>query len=142
MSAAPCRDGSGTHLFTIGADRCSICGWIRWPEVVDDAPMTAPEATPGRVPGVTGWWGHLDHATLDVGHYVLTVESPELFLGLPDKWRWRVRIGPKDIAGNKEPVMRTRAETTEHCAIRVRILAEQALEAHLVETLAALRGTP
>lgn len=50
MSAAPCRDGSGTHLFTIGADRCSICGWIRWPEVVDDAPMTAPEATPGRVP--------------------------------------------------------------------------------------------
>lgn len=93
-----------------------------------------------RIPGVTGWWGRLDHATRDVGHYTLTVESPELFLGLHDNWRWRVRIGLMDVAGNKEPIMRTRAETTERCAIRVRILAEEALDRHLSEALAALRG--
>ena len=50
MSAAPCRDGSNFHVFTVGAERCSICGWNRWPEVDDAAPMTAPVAASGRVP--------------------------------------------------------------------------------------------
>lgn len=28
MSA--CKDGSGQHFFTLGADRCSCCGWNRY----------------------------------------------------------------------------------------------------------------
>lgn len=138
MSAAPCRDGSGTHLFTIGADRCSICGWSRWPEVVDDAPMTAPEAASGRVPGVTGWTGAPGESTLGVGRYRIVVWRSRTF----GDWSWRVSRYESTILSNHEELRAAPGEVRLATAIRVRILAEQALAAHLTEALAALRGTP
>jgi hypothetical protein len=136
MSAAPCRDGSGTHLFTIGADRCSICGWNRWPEVVDDAPMTAPEATPGRVAGITEWIGIPVDARRQVGQYTLRVARS--YCG--GAWHYHVIVG-RDAIVASAPIRAKRGETNLATAIRIRTLAESALEAHLVEALVALRGT-
>ena len=137
MNAAPCRDGSGTHLFTIGADRCSICGWNRWPEVVDGAPMTAPEAASGRVPGVTGWeekspgdW------RLTIGIYTLEAwESPATSC----VYGVGVYNAGQRVAGDAH-VYFTQGETYAAFSLRVRILAEQALRTHLTEALAALGG--
>ena len=99
--------------------------------------MTAPVAASGRVPGVTGWTGSPGESTLDVGRYRIVVWRSRSF----GDWSWRVSRYESSILSNHEELRAASGETRLATAIRVRILAEQALEAHLVEALAALRGT-
>ena len=98
--------------------------------------MTAPVAASGRVAGVTGWAGISVDARRQVGKYSLRVARS--YCG--GAWHYHV-IVDRDCVVASAPLRAKRGETNSATAIRVRILAESALEAHLVEALAALRGT-
>lgn len=100
--------------------------------------MTAPESTPGRVPGVTGWIGKHDDAYLICGPFRVEVfrtagDVTTIGWGL---YTAGARLAPAGRESDRA------GESRRDAIIRVRILAEQALAAHLTEALAALRGTP
>lgn len=98
--------------------------------------MTAPAVASGRVPGVTGWVGIPVDARRKVGQYSLRVARS--YCG--GAWHYHV-IVDRDCLVASAPLHAKRGETNSATAVRVRILAEQAFDAHLVEALAALRGT-
>lgn len=100
--------------------------------------MTAPVAASGRVAGVTGWeekspgdW------RLTIGIY--TLEAWES-AATSCVYGFGVYNAGQRIAGDPH-VYFTQGESYGAFSLRVRILAEKALEAHLVDALAALRGT-
>ena len=98
--------------------------------------MSAPVATSGRVAGVTGWSGNDGRAERRIGKFRIVVWYSTRAPG----WFWDV-----DSVGSGGLLLSGYAEGEEKpgaaAGRRVRILAESALEAHLVEALAALRGT-
>ena len=97
----------------------------------------AAAATSARVPGVTGWTGVAIDGRRLVGPYSLRVARS--YCG--GVWHYHV-IVDRDCIVASAPLRAKRGETNSATADRIRTLAEAALEAHLVEALAALRGTP
>ena len=100
--------------------------------------MTAPVAASGRVAGVTGWEEKFPGDwRLTIGIYTL-----EAWESAATSCAYLCGIYSKgELVTGRNSVRLAQGESQEAFSLRVRILAEQALEAHLVEALAALRGT-
>lgn len=52
MSA--CKDGSGQHFFTLGADRCSCCGWNRYATYMKPSGLERGTAVHTRLAAIAG----------------------------------------------------------------------------------------